>query len=114
MQVEITNATFGTSGTALRHGTAVARVTINGETRELPAVFNSEHYGETTWRVAAGVAVKYPKGDKVHNVGMWVFVGATETTYTIIAGRATMRSRLPRCVGFFNDCANAAARTFRA
>ena len=121
MQVEITNANYGTKtvkvyGTSVvvKTGTAVARVTINGETREFAAELAMNSPGFELWRTADGMAAVYPTGDKVHNVGADIFVDARGTGFDIRAGRSSMRARRnPRCVGFFNDCANAAIPRYR-
>jgi hypothetical protein len=116
MEVEIANATFGTEVRAdrvVRTGTAVARVTIDGETREFPATWHNEHNGISRWYVESGFAAVYRSGTKIHNVGAMIHAGPTGTSLHCTAGRARMFSRMPLCIGFFNGGANAASRTFR-
>jgi hypothetical protein len=131
MEIEITNATYGTktvkySGRTFQvpSASAVARVTINGETREFSATLVSHHGGTKVWHTLEGMAAVYPTGTKVHNVGLSILArertedgDANEREYVtagILAGRSSRRARhSPRCVGFFNDCANAASPAYR-
>ena len=122
MQIEITNATYGTknskrNGIAFTYttGTAIARVTINGETREFAAkLFLRYDNGAESWLTDSGIAAIYPTGDKVHNVGLQISVSENGTFGDMRAGRSSMYAkRSPRCAGFFNDCANVASESYR-
>lgn len=99
---------------AFKSGRAVARVTIDGETRDFPAELVSDYDGKQTWVTHSGMAIVYPTGSKVHNRGLWIEVTDSETVAYAHAGKSSSYAmQRPDVVGFFNVCANAASPKYR-
>ena len=91
---------------------ATARVTIDGETRELPARLMASNDAEMTWFVPYGFAIVYRTGRKIHQTAAYVRVYSTKPAeLDVICPQHRMLSSRSRCIGFYNDGANSASRS---
>jgi len=114
MNVELINVEMDSTKPHGTAWTAVARVTIGSETRELPANFLWMRDGKIAWNVFSGIATRYPTGSKVHNRGLMLYVTANGTTAETDACPSSYRARrMPRVVGFYHAPANAASDKYR-